>query len=134
MRIFSPSKNGVVVAFFRGDGFFVTLIYIKNVASSEIYANWPEQTILANVLAIISFTLNRIYTEWYPSKGYDFTVTNSTAFDQAFSFGRNIFEEISRVVDDVFTTFVTRPNIRQPLLTQYCDGKRVSCPTWMASL
>ena len=107
--------------------------YIKNVASSEIYANWPEQTILANVLAIISFTLNRIYTEWYPSKGYDFTVTNSTAFDQAFSFGRNIFEEISKIVDEIFTTFVTRPNIRQPLLTQYCDGKKVSCPTWMCS-
>ena len=105
--------------------------YIKNVASSEIYANWPEQTIRANVLAILSFTLNRIYTEWYPSKGYDFTITNSTAFDHAFSFGRNIFEEISNVVDDIFTTFVTRPNIRQPLLTQYCDGKRVSCPSWM---
>ena len=105
--------------------------YIKNVASSEIYANWPEQTIRANVLAILSFTLNRIYTEWYPSKGYDFTITNSTAFDHAFSFGRNIFEEISSVVDDIFTTFVTRPNIRQPLLTQYCDGKRVSCPSWM---
>ena len=105
--------------------------YIKNVASSEIYANWPEQTIRANVLAILSFTLNRIYTEWYPSKGFDFTITNSTAFDHAFSFGRNIYEEISKVVDDIFTTFVTRPNIRQPLLTQYCDGKKVSCPTWM---
>jgi len=105
--------------------------YIKNVASSEIYANWPEQTIRANVLAILSFTLNRIYTEWYPSKGYDFTITNSTAFDHAFSFGRNIFEEISSVVDDIFTTFVTRPNIRQPLLTQYCDGRKVSCPNWM---
>ncbi|MCL2579026.1 MAG: peptidoglycan-binding protein [Oscillospiraceae bacterium] len=105
--------------------------YIKNVASSEIYANWPEETIKANVLAILSFTLNRIYTEWYPSKGFDFTITNSTAFDHAFSFGRNIFEEISRVVDEIFTTFITRPNIRQPLLTQYCDGKRVSCPTWM---
>ena len=105
--------------------------YIKNVASCEIYANWPQQTIIANVLAIISFTLNRVYTEWYPSKGYDFTITNSTAFDHAFSYGRNIFQEISRVVDDIFTTFITRPNIRQPLLTQYCDGKRVSCPDWM---
>jgi len=105
--------------------------YIKNVASCEIYANWPEQTIRANVLAILSFTLNRIYTEWYRSKGYDFTITNSTAFDQAFSFGRNIFDEISTVVDDIFTTFITRPNIRQPLFAQYCDGKRVTCPSWM---
>lgn len=105
--------------------------YIKNVASCEIYANWPEQTIRANVLAIISFTLNRVYTEWYRGKGYDFTVTNSTAFDQAFSYGRNIFDEISRVVDDIFTTFITKPNIRQPLLAQYCDGRKVSCPNWM---
>jgi len=106
--------------------------YIKNVASSEIYATWPEQTIKANVLAIISFTLNRVYTEWYRGKGYDFTITSSTAFDQAFSHGRNIFDEISTIVDEIFTTFITRPNIRQPLLTQYCDGRRVNCPTWMS--
>ncbi len=105
--------------------------YIKNVASSEIYATWPEQTIRANVLAIISFTLNRVYTEWYRGQGYSFTVTNSTAYDQAFVYGRNIFEEISRVVDDIFNTFITKPNIRQPLLTQYCDGRKVSCPGWM---
>lgn len=105
--------------------------YIKNVASSEIYANWPEETIRANVLAIISFTLNRVYTEWYPAKGYDFTITNSTAYDHAFVYGRNIFDEISKVVDDIFSTFITRPNIRQPLLTQYCDGRKVSCPNWM---
>ena len=105
--------------------------YIKNVASCEIYANWPEETIRANVLAILSFTLNRVYTEWYRGKGYEFTITNSTAFDHAFSYGRNIFAEISHVVDEIFTTFITRPNIRQPLLTQYCDGRRSQCPEWM---
>ncbi len=106
--------------------------YIKNVASCEIYATWPEATIRANVLAIISLTLNRVYTEWYRSQGYSFTITNSTAFDQAFSYGRNIFEEISVVVDDVFTTFITKPGIRQPLFTQYCDGQNSTCPTWMS--
>jgi hypothetical protein len=107
--------------------------YIKNVASSEIYATWPVATIRANVLAILSFTLNRIYTEWYRGKGYDFTITNSTAFDHAFVYGRNIFEEISRVVDEIFTSFITKPDIRQPLLTQYCDGKQSQCPQWMTS-
>jgi len=106
--------------------------YVKNVASCEIYSTWPEETIKANVLAIISFTLNRIYTEWYRGKGYDFTITNSTAYDQAFDYGRNIFKEISTIVDNIFTTFVTKPDIRQPLFTQYCDGKRVSCPNWMS--
>lgn len=105
--------------------------YIKNVASSEIYATWPEATIRANVYCIISFTLNRIYTEWYRGKGYDFDVTNSTAYDQAFSFGRNIFETISRVVDDIFSTYVKRTGAKQPLLTQYCDGRNVSCPGWL---
>jgi len=105
--------------------------YIKNVASCEIYPSWPYETIKSNVLAILSFTLNRVYTEWYRGKGYDFTITSSTAFDHAFSFGRNIFDEISHVVDEIFTSFVTRPGIRQPLFTQYCDGKSVSCPGWM---
>jgi len=106
--------------------------YIKNVGSSEIYATWPESTIRANIVAIISFTLNRVYTEWYRGKGYNFTITNSTAYDHAFTYGRNIFDEISRVVDEIFTTFITRPNIRQPLLAQYCDGRRVSCPNWLS--
>lgn len=105
--------------------------YIKNVASSEIFANWPQSTITANVLAILSFTLNRVYTEWYRGQGFNFTITSSTAYDHAFFYGRNIFEEISTVVDNIFTSFVTRPGIRQPLLTQYCDGKRVTCPNWM---
>lgn len=105
--------------------------YIKNVASCEIYSTWPEETIKANILAIISFTLNRVYTEWYRAKGYDFTITSSTAYDHAFNFGRNIFKEISTIVDNIFNQFVTKPDIRQPLFTQYCDGKRVSCPNWM---
>lgn len=102
--------------------------YIKNVASSEIYSTWPRQTIHANVLAILSFVLNRVYTEWYRGKGYDFTITNSTAFDQAFVYGRNIFDNISVVVDEIFTTYITKPGIRQPLFTQYCDGVRIQCP------
>ncbi len=102
--------------------------YVKNVASSEIYSTWPQQTIRANVLAILSFVLNRVYTEWYRGKGYDFTITNSTAFDQAFVFGRNIFENISVIVDEIFTSFITKPGIRQPLFAQYCDGVRIQCP------
>ena len=105
--------------------------YIKNVASCEIYSTWPSETLRANVLAILSFTLNRIYTEWYRGKGFDFTITNSTAFDHAFSYGRNIYTEISAIVDEIFTTFITKPGIRQPLLTQYCDGVQVQCPDWM---
>ncbi len=106
--------------------------YIKNVASSEIYANWPQSTITANVLAIMSFTMNRVYTEWYRNKGYDFTITSSTAYDHKWIYGRNIFESISVVVDDIFTNYLSRPDVKQPILTQYCDGKRVSCPDWMA--
>ena len=106
--------------------------YIKNVASSEIYANWPTETLKANILAIISFTLNRVFTEWYRNQGHDFTITNSTAVDQAFTQGRNIFTEISDVVDNLFNTYITRPNIRQPLFAQYCDGRRVTCPNWLS--
>lgn len=105
--------------------------YIKNVASSEIYSTWPEATIQANVLAIQSFTLNRVFTEWYRNKGYDFTITSSTAFDHKWIPNRNVFESISSVVDELFTNFLSRPNVIQPILTQYCDGKNVSCPNWM---
>ena len=104
---------------------------IKNVASSEIYATWPEATLTANILAIQSITLNRVYTEWYRNKGYDFTITSSTAYDQKWIPGRNIFDNISRIVDNIFTNYISRPNVRQPLFTQYCDGKMVSCPDWM---
>ena len=105
--------------------------YIKNVASSEIYANWPEAAIVANVLAIMSFTLNRVYTEWYRNKGYDFTITSSTAYDHKWIYGRNIYESISVVVDDIFSDYLSRPDVKQPILTQYCDGRKVSCPNWM---
>ena len=106
--------------------------YIKNVASSEIYATWPEEAIKANVLVIISFTLNRVFTEWYRSRGKNFTITSSTAYDQKFVYQRNIFQEISNVVDDVFSTFITKPGIQQPLFTQYCDGINVTCPGWLS--
>ena len=105
--------------------------YIKNVASSEIYATWPENTIRANVLAIMSFTLNRVYTEWYRNKGYDFTITSSTAFDHKWIPERNIYDTISVIVDELFANYLSRPNVRQPILTQYCDGRQVSCPNWM---
>ena len=106
--------------------------YIKNVASSEIYATWPESTITANILAIISFTLNRVYTEWYRNQGFNFTITSSTAYDHAFVYGRNIYENISQIVDNIFANYLSRPNVRQPILTQYCDGSRVTCPGWMS--
>lgn len=106
--------------------------YIKNVASSEIYATWPRSTIIANVLAIMSFTMNRVYTEWYRNKGFDFTITSSTAFDHKWIPNRNVFESISEVVDEVFSAYLSRPNVKQPILTQYCDGQRVSCPNWLS--
>ena len=105
--------------------------YIKNVASSEIYATWPENTIYANVLAILSFTLNRVFTEWYRNQGYNFTITSSTAFDHKWINGRNIFENINLIVDSIFNNYLSRPNVIQPILTQYCDGNRVQCPGWM---
>ena len=105
--------------------------YIKNVTSSEIYATWPAETIRANVLAIMSITLNRVFTEWYRTQGFNFTITSSTQFDQKFIYGRNIFSEISVIVDEIFTNYITRPHIRQPLFTQYCDGRRSLCPGWM---
>ena len=101
--------------------------YIKNVASSEIYATWPESSIYANVLAIMSFTLNRVYTEWYRNQGYNFTITSSTAYDQKWIHGRNTFENIDRLVDGIFTNFLSRPGVRQPILAAYCDGQRVTC-------
>ena len=105
--------------------------YIKNVASSEIYATWPDAAIRANVLAIMSFTLNRIYTEWYRGKGYNFNITSSTAYDHKFIYGRNIYTNISKIVNEMFENYLSRPNVTQPILTQYCDGQKVSCPTWM---
>ena len=101
--------------------------YIKNVASSEIYSTWPDATLRANILAIMSFTLNRVYTEWYRNKGYSFTITSSTAYDQKFIYGRNIYSNIDRLVDSIFANYLSRPGVRQPIFTSYCDGNRVSC-------
>ena len=106
--------------------------YIKNVASSEIYATWTEAAIRANVMAIMSFTLNRVFTEFYRNRGFDFTITSSTAFDHKFIYGRNIFDTISEIVDEMFGSYLARPGIKQPILTQYCDGRRVTCPNWMS--
>lgn len=105
--------------------------YVKNVASSEIYATWEPETIRANVLAIMSFTLNRVYTEWYRNQGYDFTITSSTAFDHKWIPERNIYNTISSIVDELFASYLSRPNVKQPILTQYCDGRQVQCPNWM---
>ena len=101
--------------------------YIANVASSEIYPTWPENAIRANIYAQISFALNRIYTEFYRSRGYDFDITNSTATDQSFVNGRDIFENISRITDELFNDYISRRGNVEPLFAQYCDGREVSC-------
>lgn len=106
--------------------------YIKNVCSSEIYPTWPYECIVANVLVINSFTLNRIFTEWYRNQNYNFTITSSTAYDQSFVYQRNIFSKISEVVDSIFSQYITKPEIEQPLFTQYCDGENVNCPGWLS--
>ncbi len=101
--------------------------YIKNVASSEIFPTWPESAIRANIYAQISFALNRIYTEWYRSRGYDFDITNSTQYDQAYVHGRDIFENIDRIVDEIFNDYVQRQGYVEPYFTQFCDGRQVQC-------
>ena len=101
--------------------------YIKNVASSEIFPTWPETAIRANIYAQISIAMNRVYTEWYRSKGYDFDITNSTVFDQSFVNGRNIFENISRIVDEIFNSYLRREGFIEPLYATYCDGIQVTC-------
>lgn len=102
--------------------------YIKNVASSEIYPTWPENALRANIYAQISYALNRIYTEYYRARGYDFDITNSTAIDQSFVNGRDIFENISQIVDDIFNDYLRRSGNIEPLFAQYCDGINVTCP------
>lgn len=101
--------------------------YIKNVASSELYPTWPESALRANIYAIVSIALNRINTEWYRSRGYNFDITNSTQFDQAFVNNRGIFDSISQIVDDIFNDYVVRRGQIQPLYTQYCDGRVSQC-------
>ena len=103
------------------------LEYIQNVASSEIYPTWPESAIRANVYAQITYALNRIYTEYYRSRGYDFDITNNTAYDQAFVYGRDLFENTNRIVGEVFDQYLARPGEIQPLFAAYCDGQRVQC-------
>ncbi len=101
--------------------------YIKNVASSEIYPTWPESAIRANVYAQVSYTLNRIYTEYYRSRGYDFDITNSIAIDQSFVYGRDIFENVSQIVDEIFNDYVIRSGSIEPYFTAYCDGREIQC-------
>ena len=101
--------------------------YIKNVASSEIYPTWPEAALRANIYAQISFALNRYYTEWYPSRGYDFDITNSTRFDQSFVPGRDIYDSVSRIVDEIFNSYVVRRGSIEPYFTQYCNGTTTTC-------
>lgn len=104
------------------------IYYIKNVCSSEIYPTWPRQALLANIHAQVSLALNRIYTEWYPSKGYDFDITNNTAFDQAFVKNRNIYESVSQIVDEVFNQYLRKLNYSEPFYAEYCDGRIAQCP------
>ncbi|NFO04538.1 peptidoglycan-binding protein [Clostridium botulinum] len=101
--------------------------YIKNVASSEIYPTWPEESLKANIYCQISFALNRIYTEWYRNKGYSFQITNSTAYDQYFIKGRNIFDNISKIVDEIFSEYIITIGNKTPFFAQYCNGTTVKC-------
>ena len=116
----SPSSNApnVTVPF---------IDYVKNVASSEIYPTWDESALRANILAIVSFALNRVYTEFYRSRGYDFDITNSTAYDQFFVNGRSYFENVSRLVDELFNDYLRRPNFVEPLAAKFCNGTTVTC-------
>ncbi len=116
----SPSSNvaNVTVPFIN---------YVKNVASSEIYPTWDESALRANILAIVSFALNRVYTEFYRSRGYDFEITSSTAFDQAFVNGRSYFENVSRLVDELFNDYLRRPGFVEPLAAKFCNGTTVTC-------
>ena len=101
--------------------------YIKNVASSEIYPTWPEASLRANIYAQTTFALNRIFTEWYRSQGYPFDITNSTQCDQSFTYGRDIFEPVSRIVDELFNDYVRREGTFEPLFTRYCNGTTSTC-------
>ncbi len=102
--------------------------YIANVASSEVYPTWPEQALRANIHCQISLALNRIYTEWYPSKGYTFNITNSTSYDQYYVHGRTVFEVMTRLTDDIFNTYIRKTGTVNPYYSEYCDGKSVTCP------
>ncbi len=101
--------------------------YVKNVASSEIYPTWEESALRANIYAIVSFALNRVYTEWYRSRGYDFDITNSTAYDQYFVNGRSFFDSVSRIADELFNDYLRRPGFVEPLAAKFCNGTTVTC-------
>ena len=101
--------------------------YVKNVASSEIYPTWPAAALTANIYAIITFALNRVYTEWYKARGYSFDITNSTAYDQYFVYGRPIYESISRIVDQIFNQYVRRQGQNAPYFTSFCNGTTATC-------
>ena len=116
----SPNSNAENVTVSFSD-------YVKNVASSEIYPTWDESALRANIFAIVSFALNRVYTEFYRSRGYDFDITSSTAFDQAFVKGRSFFENISRLVDELFNDYLRRPGFVEPLAAKFCNGTTVTC-------
>ncbi len=116
----SPSSNAANVTVNFSD-------YVKNVASSEIYPTWDESALRANILAITSFALNRVYTEFYRSRGYDFEITNNTAYDQAFVNGRSYFENVSRLVDELFNDYLRRPGFVEPLAAKFCNGTTVTC-------
>ena len=116
----SPSSNAGNVTVSFSD-------YVKNVASSEIYPTWEESALRANILAIVSFALNRVYTEFYRSRGYDFDITSSTAYDQAFVNGRSYFDTISRLVDELFNDYLRRPSFVEPLAAKFCNGTTVTC-------
>jgi hypothetical protein len=122
----APSDNTAT------DYYVPYLDYIKNVVCCEIYSTWPEDTIIANILAIMSLTLNRVYTEWYRNKKYSFTITSSTAYDQKWIYGQTIAENVSELVDSLYCNYLAKPGVVQPLFTQYCDGKRVNCPGWLS--
>ena len=116
----SPNSNAqnVTVSF---------IDYVKNVASSEIYPTWEDSALRANILAIVSFALNRVYTEFYRSRGYDFDITNSTAYDQFFVNGRSYFTNVARIVDDLFNDYLRRPGFVEPLAAKFCNGTTVTC-------
>lgn len=115
-----PSSNAANVTVAFSD-------YVKNVASSEIYPTWDESALRANILAIVSFALNRVYTEFYRSRGYDFEITSSTAYDQAYVNGRSYFENVSRLVDELFNDYLRRPGFVEPLAAKFCNGTTVTC-------
>ena len=101
--------------------------YISNVASSELYPTWPVSCLTANIYAIISFAMNRIYNEWYRSKGYNFDITSSSTYDQAYVPNRSTYENINNIVENIFNNYVVKGNQIQPYFTRYCDGRVSQC-------